>query len=238
MDYLKDFKVVWVNPNEFTVFFKTEDGGSGLIDGTFSGEDSLELIPGFDTDSKQANEFFELLKKLDTVYGDFFEKYAHSVKYNKHDVYSLVINYKDSKGELKQDTFGFEFYNENEADWKIQIEYDDKPEKWLDDDENEFISIEYKLLRENVYEYGYKRRQYKIISVEEELLIQSESLESVKEKFLDYINNCKQEFVRNKDRTNDEVIEELKIIKEDIEDFNKFDEHLIDYGFKPLIKEV
>jgi hypothetical protein len=77
---------------------------------------------------------------------------------------------------------------------------------------------------------------YKIISDEQELLIESNSREEVENKFLDYIRYTQQEWINMGDKTEEEVdtlIKDYKwLITSNTQNFNSV---LIDYGFEELI---
>ncbi|KAB7891404.1 hypothetical protein [Poseidonibacter ostreae] len=79
---------------------------------------------------------------------------------------------------------------------------------------------------------------YELISWENEPLIKSNDLKEVREKFLSYVKDTKNEYVVNGDKTEEEVEEEVNDMRESIKEEVFFNDTLNDYGFEPLIKRV
>lgn len=79
---------------------------------------------------------------------------------------------------------------------------------------------------------------YKIISNEDELLIESTDLNEIKNSFMNYVSVTKRDYVKEGLLTEMEVLEDINSIKTDLENEVLFNQHLIDYGFQTLIKEA
>lgn len=79
---------------------------------------------------------------------------------------------------------------------------------------------------------------YKIISNEDELLIESTDLNDIKSSFMNYVSVTKQDYVKEGLLTEMEILEDINSIKTDLENEVLFNQHLIDYGFQTLIKEA
>lgn len=79
---------------------------------------------------------------------------------------------------------------------------------------------------------------YKIISNEDELLIESKDLSEIKDSFMNYVSATKQDYVKEGLLTEMEILEDINSIKTDLENEVLFNQHLIDYGFQTLIKEA
>ncbi len=79
---------------------------------------------------------------------------------------------------------------------------------------------------------------YKIISNEDELLIESTDLNEIKNSFMNYVSVTKQDYVKEGLLTEMEILEDINSIKTDLENEVLFNQHLIDYGFQTLIKEA
>ncbi len=79
---------------------------------------------------------------------------------------------------------------------------------------------------------------YKIISNEDELLIESTDLNEIKNSFMNYVSVTKRDYVKEGLLTEMEILEDINSIKTDLENEVLFNQHLIDYGFQTLIKEA
>lgn len=79
------------------------------------------------------------------------------------------------------------------------------------------------------------QKTYEIISVEGEVLISSNDLNLVKEKFLSYIKMTQQEYHENGDKDEDEIEELITYFRDSFENIDYLNITLIDYGFEELV---
>ena len=150
---VEDFRVVWSNPDEFTIFFKTLDGGNGISDAEFLNENAIEFNDCIYKSTSQTKSFLEFIKKENLVYKDFFEKHCNSIKYHKHDTYTIYIKFEDLEGNEISESIGYPCYTQEVAEARVEIELNDNPLGWLDDIDNQkFLNIYYKKTSENVEE--------------------------------------------------------------------------------------
>jgi len=128
--------------------------------------------------------------------------------------YKLVDTQGASLGDIEDEQFGSLHEIIDRLSGSYLIDYGFMEEK---DDFNEF--------------------EYEIVSIEGELLISSPDINAVKEKFLSYINQTQEEYIKNGDKDEKEVNEFLDSYRDMFNDEKLFNDTLIDYGFEKLIKK-